>query len=221
MVRPLAMWSILLLAWLGCNRPLPAQPPPDEDSIPRPDMTPNEELDRHVHQLYSEHGEDRRAAMRWFCDHADISRQRLRSFLQPLEEEWPASAAIEALECIGHPDDVPLLEEVLTGGRLAFEAARALSRNPSPAALQALARASASADVEVARSAILGLGWRKDESARALLEERLGHADARVRWSAVLAIEEMGDGPSAPALRAALAKETDKDVKERIRKLLR
>jgi HEAT repeat protein len=179
------------------------------------------ELDQYIALLYSEHGHDRQAAIAWFCEHPEASRPVLRSFFQPLEDEWAAEAALEALACIAHPEDVALLDSVLASGKLAFKAGFALAKNPSPAAYQALMRRSTEENEAVARGAIGGLGERRDQQARPHLESLLSHANPNIRWAAVLALDDLGAKPSEKALRECAKVETDKDVKGKIREVLR
>jgi len=181
----------------------------------------NSELENNTVRLYSEHGYDRRSAITWFCEHPEAGRPILRSFFQPLEEEWAAEAALEALGCIGHPSDVELLDGVLASGNLAYQAGFALALNPSPAAFEALMQRSEDENEAVARGAIGGLGERKEEAARPQLEALLRNSKANIRWAAVLALGDLGAEPSKKLLLDCAMVETDPDVKDKILELLK
>lgn len=181
----------------------------------------NSEIENYKAKLYSEHGRDRHSAIAWFCEHPEAGRPVLRSFFQPLEEEWAAEAALEALGCIGHPDDVSLLDSVLASGKLAYQAGFSLASNPSPAAFEALMKRSQDENEAVARGAIGGLGERRDEAARPHLEALLKHSRANIRWAAVLALADLGVEPSERALRDCAMIETDPDVRDKIMEQLK
>ena len=181
----------------------------------------NSEIKNNRAKFYSEHGHDRRSAIAWFCEHPEAGRPVLRSFFQPLEEEWAAEAALEALGCIGHPEDVPILDSVLASGRLAYQAGFALASNPSPAAFEALMERSDDENEAVARGAIGGLGERKEEAARLHLESLLKHSKANIRWAAVLALADLGAKPSEKALLDCAMVETDPDVRDKIMEQIR
>jgi HEAT repeat protein len=89
-----------------------------------------------------------------------------------------------------------------------------------PSAYQALVRRSTEENEAVARGAIGGLGERKDQQARPHLESLLGHANPNIRWAAVLALDDLGAGPSEKALWECAKVETDEDVKRKIREIL-
>ncbi len=224
MQRPWVIAWILITALAACRQPLPAQSERKlgADSLPqRNEMVMNDkDLSDALHRLSSEHGADRQHAIGWLCDHPVASRPALRTFFEPLENEWPAAAAMKALECIADPADVALIDSVLASGKLCFEASMALARNPSGSALTALLLRSDDPRTEVARTAIGGLGARGDESVRPKLEQLLGNKGYEVRWATVLAIDALGPNASRAALQKCLSTEKDKDIRHKIQEVL-
>jgi len=213
---------ILIFNLFACERHLPAQANfGSVDTILTRTAMENSEIEVNRAKLYSEHGRDRRLAIAWFCEHPEAGRPVLRAFFQPLEEEWAAEAALEALSCIGHPDDVRLLDSVLASGKLTYQAGFSLAGNPSSSAFDALMKRSEDENEAVARGAIGGLGERKEEAARPHLETLLKHSNANIRWAAVLAITDLGAKPSEKALRDCEKVETDVDVREKITEQLK
>lgn len=127
---------------------------------------------------------------------------------------------MEALGCIGHPDDVALIDSVLGSGRLSFQAGFALAKNPAPEALAALLARSKDPREAVARGAIGGLGERGDQAARPSLESLLSSSLPNVRYAAVLALGQLGVEPSRKALEHCLQSETNADVKGKLKEVL-
>lgn len=213
---------LLVCNLFACDRRLPTQTNSGSvDTISAKTAMKNSDIEANRAKLYSEHGHDRRSAIAWFCAHSEAGRPILRSFFQPLEEEWAAEAALEALGCIGHPEDVPLLDSVLASGKLAYQAGFSLASNPSPAAFVALMKRSEDENEAVARGAIGGLGERKEEAARSHLEALLKHSRSNIRWAAVLALADLGVKPSEKALRDCALVETDPDVRDKIMEQLK
>lgn len=212
---------VLLGCLTACARHLPAQGESiGSDTIPNTGSMKNSDSKFYADQLYSEHGEDRRAAIGWFCGHPEEGRAVLHGFFHPLDNEWAGEAALDALGCIGHSDDVALLDSVLASGKLSFKAGIALAKNPAPAAFEALINRSKDANEEIARGAISGLGERGDQAARPKLEGLLRHDNSNIRWAAVLAIADLGAKPSEGLLRECLKNESNKDVRNKIKEIL-
>jgi HEAT repeat protein len=215
------MVIVLLGCLTACARHLPAQAASTgSDSISNTGFMNNSDSRFYADQFYSEHGEDRRAAIGWFCAHPEEGRAVLHGFFQPLENEWAAEAALEALGCIGHPADVAMLDSVLASGKLSYKAGIALAKNPDPAALEVLMKRSKDANEGFARGAISGLGERGDQAARSKLEGLLHDPNSNIRWAAVLAIADLGAKPSEPLLRECFKSESNKDVRNKIKEIL-
>ena len=210
-----------LACLMGCNSCLPAQDARSSaDTTSNPATMNSSDPKFYVHQLYSEHGEDRRSAIAWLCAQPAESRPELHQLLQPVENDLEAEAAIEALGCIGDAGDVALLDTVLGSGRLSFRTGMALAQNPSPAALAALIARSDDPREPVARGAIAGLGERGDPTVRPKLESLLQHTNPNIRWAAILAIADLGFQPSEAILRQALKSESNRDNRSKIKEIL-
>lgn len=144
-------------------------------------------------RLAAEHERDFGPAMKWLVEHAEESREPLRSLVERGDRDMMSRRAYEVLGRIGNPADVALLAAQLAraGGTLADDAAHGLALHSAAAARQALVDAAGSKDPDIACAAISALGERGDGSVRPVLQKLAGHPDEDVRHRAKLALEEL------------------------------
>lgn len=186
-----------------------------------PPTTRDPEVEAAVGALASEHREDWSPAMRWLIDHGERSRAAVAELARSDRWGMDVKRAITVLGEIGHPEDVDLLARGLHDAEDIDKAdyAHALALHGDARATEALIEAT-SADAETASWAAYGLGQTKAASARPVLEGLLDHDSRIVRFRTVLAIGDLGAGPSASALRRRLRVEKDPEIKAKIREVL-
>lgn len=181
-------------------------------------------LDDAVNGLHGEHRDDFARARAWLLAHPSLARPALveiiADMLDRARSTLKGANAARVLGEIGHPDDVSLLERGLLRPSNASDFAQALASHPDAAAFDALVSATASEEVEVARWAASGLGWRKDEGARPTLEQLVEHPAAEVRYAAVLSLIDIGPEKSRAVLKQRKKVERDPDVRGALRKAL-
>lgn len=144
-------------------------------------------------RLAAEHERDFGPAMKWLVEHAEESREPLRSLVERGDRDMMSRRAYEVLGRDRQPG----------GCRVARSTARARERNArrrrahglalhsAAAARQALVDATGSKDPDIACAAISALGERGDGSVRPVLQKLAGHPDEDVRHRAKLALEEL------------------------------
>lgn len=199
---------------------------PEPDAPMKPTLSPSDQaaLDDAVRALSDEHPEGWRPAMSWLIAHPEPARPRLVAIVE--RGGGPADLAVEraatVLGEIGDPADVPVLAGALArGGELAaWGFGQSLAIHRAPEALAALIEATRADDRFAARAAAGALGSRHDQGGRAALEALLDHERSEVRYTAVLALIELGARPSRAALQHRKQVETDGEVRGALRKAL-
>jgi HEAT repeat protein len=183
----------------------------------------NGEFENHLAALSSEHTEEVGPAMDWLVAHPEQARPRLAALVRAAADDQATRRAMEILARIGHSDDVAPLAAVLDLGRgsLSWAAAQALAVHPAVAARDALLAALEAPEEEVVSAAVVALGQRRDEVARAALEGLLDHPSAGVRFRVVRALAALGARGSMAALKRRRAVEPDGEVKAAIDEALR
>ncbi len=195
------------------------------DASPVADPTPDQDaLEEALAALSDEHREGWGPAVAWLVAHPALSRRALRDIVDAAGTSWnPAvDRAALALGEIGAAEDVATLARALARGgeTRAFDFAQALAHHQSEESLAALIAATASSHIDVVQAAAMALGTRGGAAARATLEALLDHADQRVRYTAVVALIDLGPAPSRAALTRRRAIEPDREVRAAIRKAL-
>jgi HEAT repeat protein len=224
---------------LDAGRSVDASPPPDAsrsvDASPPPPDTPMQRtlsakdqkaLDDALMMLDDEHQQGYEPAMRWLADHPDLSRPPLIELVETYKGagDMDGERAALVLGRISHPDDLPLLERGLYSaepevGKWTF--LEALLEHQDPSVTQVFLTAAGSDDPGLVGVAAAGLGLRKAEEGRPILEALLDHDDYRVRYKAVLALINLGAAKSRAALKARKKVEKNGDVRGAIRKALK
>lgn len=178
-------------------------------------------LATHMHLLASEHG-DRQVGVRWLVENDTIARPALLNLLREEGRKWEKAAAIEALGKIGHPDDVPVLADMIpTASGLSWEACQALAVHPDRLAGEMLRTSLRSLDNAQIAHALVALGMRKDPEMRAEIEAYLTHASATLRWKAAHALELLGTQESKELLQQRLAVEPEAEVRDKLQAVLK
>ena len=202
------------------------------DAQPDAPMTPSSTISAHdraalddsLAGLASEHREDWGPAMAWLIAHPAIARPPMADVVArgggPADMEVERAAIV--LGEIGHADDVEVLAAALSRGGeiIAWKVAQALAIHRAPAALAALIAATEADDPTIVRAATAALGTRHDDAARPAIEGLLGDPRTEVRYSAVLALIDLGPRPSRAALKRHMSVEADGEVRGAIRRAL-
>lgn len=205
---------------------LPVDAPPDAPMGPTATLSARDQasLDDALAGLAGEHREDWGPAMAWLIEHPALARPPVISIVT--RGGGPADMTVEraatVLGEIGHVDDVEVLARALARGgeTTAWKLAQALALHRAPAALAALVAATQHDDTTIVRAATGALGSRHDGAARPTLEALLDDDRQEVRFTAVLALVELGPRGSRAALKRRMAVEPDGEVRGAIRRAL-
>jgi HEAT repeat protein len=120
-------------------------------------------------------------------------------------DAWVRYYACQSLGRLRIDAALPLLVAKLQdpAGQVQTAAVEALAAIPGPAATEALSIAAASANLDVRRAAVVGIGERKDGALRGLLLNALMSADSALRMVALSSLARLED-PEAELERVAL-----------------
>ncbi|WP_428264503.1 HEAT repeat domain-containing protein [Haliangium sp.] len=187
------------------------------------DSTPSDpEVEAHMRGLAAEHEHERAQAAQWLEAHPERSRPALRAVVERARADNMTHGAIAILGRLGRVEDVALLRTraAAGGSALAWDAAQALAAHKTPEALAALVSLLDADDLEVVSAAVVALGSRGQEDGRAHVERMLTHAEAKIRYKAVFALDRLGVDPSRAALEAHRRDERDPDVRTLIDRVL-
>jgi HEAT repeat protein len=137
----------------------------------------------------------------------------VRALLTKLGADLPTHArrrVIRHIERIGAAEAVPALAALLADKGVREPARRALVRNPTPAAVEALRGALPKADKPFRIALIDALGARADRGSLKLLIAQAQDADEDVRGHAAQALARIADPSAAPVLAAAMKRGSER-----------
>jgi hypothetical protein len=138
-----------------------------------------------------------------------LTTTQLRSLLDPDEPDYKKLAALL------HPDDLPLLSDLVQGedAMLAAKAAYAITLVHDDSALQALDVAAASRFEIVRVAAAGGLKNLRGFDVQNVAEQLLADADTGVRKQAIKSAKTLGMSALAPALQALASNDSEPGIR--------
>lgn len=181
-----------------------------------------EALENALHQLSSEHGQDRFAGIGWLAERESIAREAV---LDLARQQNPLMGVLGAIEVLGiwhNEADIPFLTE-LAGAEDSrdWEAIKALMNYRSEAAYAAVLALSQQSSEDRAGYAVMALGPVGGEGARQDLEKFLQNSAATLRYQALRGLQQLGIAKSRQAIEALKETEKDGDVMQLLNEILR